>query len=131
MPNYIELLANPVILIISIVAILSYTVLINLIIFYGNDTNKYLSRVQYWKKALAILVASLPLLGLLGTITGLMETFFALSINSSMDLQSLMSAGIADAMFSTQFGLSLAIPGYILLHVLNVKKKHILLTRYS
>lgn len=129
MSHYIELFFNPIILFITLVALFAYTVLIDLIVFSFKTKDIFLERFKYWKKAIGIMIASLPLLGLLGTVVGLIETFVALSANRSLDLQSLMSAGIADAMFSTQYGLSLAIPGYVLIHVLRSKRKRALLTR--
>ena len=129
MSDYYELATNSIILIISATAVFAYMVLINLFIFSHRQKSNFLLRFRYWEKSLNILISSLPLLGLLGTITGLMQTFFALSINRSMDLQSLMSAGIASAMFSTQFGLALAIPGYIFIYRLRAIRKRIRLIK--
>ena len=88
-----------------------------------SKSNHWEARATRWQKPIAILISSLPLFGLLGTITGLMETFFTLSINKNADLQTLMANGISDALFTTQFGLSLAVPAIVLNMFLNQKIK--------
>lgn len=58
-----------------------------------------------------------PLLGLLGTVSGMIMTFEALrnqSVTSGM-----LSAGISKALFTTEFGLLVAIPGVLLGFLLN------------
>jgi len=58
------------------------------------------------------LTASLPLLGLLGTVTGMVDTFTQLGIagmRSGVVAQS-ASAGIGLALTATQYGMALAIP---------------------
>jgi len=60
----------------------------------------------------AVLIAALPLLGLLGTIVGLMDCF--LGIASTGASAELVSGGIADALLTTQLGLVCAIPAWLL-----------------
>ncbi|MGF1532030.1 MAG: MotA/TolQ/ExbB proton channel family protein [Puniceicoccaceae bacterium] len=66
----------------------------------------------------SILVAVCPLLGLLGTVNGMLATFRSLNLdpNSSVSLL-LASDGIARALVTTQIGLLLAIPGTLLLTI--------------
>lgn len=64
-----------------------------------------------WQKALKIMVSAIPLLGLLGTIIGLLDIFFALSNQA----QTSMSDGIAKALFTTQMGMLMTIPAMVLL----------------
>lgn len=61
----------------------------------------------------SVLIGALPLMGLLGTITGL-QTSFTGMMTGGVDSQ-LVTQGIADALFTTQLGLVLAIPGWLLL----------------
>lgn len=61
--------------------------------------------------ALAASVA--PLLGLLGTVTGMIETFKLLTLFGTGDAKSL-SSGISQALITTEFGLIAAIPACIL-----------------
>lgn len=62
-------------------------------------------------------LASLPLLGLLGTIVGLLQTFQEISQGQS-DTLSMLSGGLGMALGSTQLGLILAVPGLLLMHIL-------------
>ncbi len=57
------------------------------------------------------LTASLPLLGLLGTVTGMVDTFGQLGVGGTVAQQA--SAGIGLALTTTQYGMALAIPAVI------------------
>lgn len=61
----------------------------------------------------AIASATAPLLGLLGTVTGMIETFRLINIFGTGDAKSLAS-GISEALVTTEFGLVVAIPALIL-----------------
>lgn len=61
----------------------------------------------------SVLVGALPLMGLLGTIMGLQGSFTGMMTDGA-DSQ-IVSAGIADALFTTQLGLVMAIPGWLCL----------------
>lgn len=58
---------------------------------------------------LAIFAAVSPLLGLLGTVTGMIETFQVITLFGAGDPR-LMSGGISQALITTQLGLAVAIP---------------------
>ena len=66
---------------------------------------------ESWVKPLQILIAALPLLGLLGTIIGLLDTFGALSHNANLSI----SDGIGKALLTTQAGLLMSLPAMIML----------------
>lgn len=59
--------------------------------------------------AIAIIAAVGPLLGLLGTVTGIIETFQSITLFGTGDPR-LMSAGISEALVTTVLGLIIAIP---------------------
>ena len=59
--------------------------------------------------ALATIVAGAPLLGLLGTVTGMIKIFSAIS-SSGTGITEKLSAGIAEALITTEAGLFIAIP---------------------
>lgn len=61
---------------------------------------------------IAIASATAPLLGLLGTVTGMMETFRLITVFGTGDAKSL-SSGISEALITTEFGLVVAIPALI------------------
>lgn len=60
-------------------------------------------------RTLAIFAAIAPLLGLLGTVTGMIETFQAITLFGSGDPR-IMSGGISQALVTTELGLAVAIP---------------------
>ena len=69
---------------------------------------------------IAICAASAPLLGLLGTVTGIIATFKLITVFGSGDVKSL-SGGISEALITTKFGLIVAIPS-LLLHAFLARK---------
>jgi len=64
---------------------------------------------------LSILVTVAPLTGLLGTVVGMIVTFNGLSSSRGSALD-VVAGGISQALITTQTGLIIAIPGYILVH---------------
>ncbi|MFH1499792.1 MAG: MotA/TolQ/ExbB proton channel family protein [Verrucomicrobiota bacterium] len=62
---------------------------------------------------IAVTAAAAPLLGLLGTVTGMMKTFSLITIFGSGDAKSLAS-GISEALVTTELGLMVAIPALIM-----------------
>ncbi len=66
-------------------------------------------KLRWGLPALAIFAAVSPLLGLLGTVTGMIETFQVITLFGAGDPR-LMSGGISQALITTQLGLSVAIP---------------------
>jgi biopolymer transport protein ExbB len=62
-----------------------------------------------------------PLLGLLGTVIGMIEAFQNISELSSQVAPSIIASGIWVAMLTTAFGLIVAIPSYIFYFILESK----------
>lgn len=60
-----------------------------------------------------VLVAVAPLLGLLGTVTGLISTFGSLGESSSSTASEGIAGGIVEALYATQMGLAIAVPGLL------------------
>jgi len=69
-----------------------------------------------------ILVSTAPLTGLLGTVTGMLSTFSGLAVSSGGSTVDLVAGGISEALITTQTGLVLAIPGYVLIHLAKRKR---------
>lgn len=63
--------------------------------------------------ALSVIAATTPLLGLLGTVTGMISTFRRITLFGTGDPQAL-SGGISEALITTKFGLIVAIPTFLL-----------------
>jgi biopolymer transport protein ExbB len=73
---------------------------------------------------LKLVAAIAPMLGLLGTVTGMIKTFQAIALHGSADPK-LMSGGISEALVTTVEGLVTAIP-ILLLHSLLTSKSQAL-----
>jgi biopolymer transport protein ExbB len=54
-----------------------------------------------------------PLVGLLGTVIGMIETFDALQSSAMFSQGNSISGGISKALFTTELGLVVAVPGLI------------------
>ena len=78
---------------------------------------KEIPRLERFLPTLAVLGAVAPLLGLLGTVTGMINTFDIMSLFGNTDAK-LMSGGISEALITTQLGLAVAIPILLLHHFL-------------
>ena len=60
-----------------------------------------------------IITAVAPLAGLLGTVSGMIETFASLQDMALFTQSGGIAGGISQALFSTQMGLAVAIPGLL------------------
>ena len=85
-------------------------------------TQPRLERGLSW---IAIAAATAPLLGLLGTVTGMIHTFKLINVFGTGDAKSL-SSGISEALVTTEFGLVVAIPALIMHALLSRKISGIL-----
>jgi len=70
--------------------------------------------LEKWQGSIKVIAAVAPLLGLLGTVTGMIETFQAITLFGTGDPK-LMAGGISQALVTTVIGLVVAIP-LVLLH---------------
>jgi len=77
-------------------------------------------RLERWLGAIAITASVSPLLGLLGTVSGMITTFKAMSLFGAGDA-SAVSGGIGEALINTELGLVVAIPA-LLAHALMSRK---------
>lgn len=73
-------------------------------------------KLEYWLGAIAITAAVSPLLGLLGTVSGMIKTFKMMTLFGAGD-PAVVSGGISEALITTELGLVVAIPA-LLLHAL-------------
>ena len=135
---------GPVILILFIVAIIMITLLVERLIFFIKDlkslsydrvseVEKYTSENKWIKNKIKLknisivnsessknllmiqgLIALCPLLGLLGTVTGMIEVFDIMAITGTGNARA-MASGIARATLPTMTGLFISIVGLFLL----------------
>lgn len=76
---------------------------------------------------ISVTAAAAPLLGLLGTVTGIIKTFKLITVYGAGDAKSL-SSGISEALITTEIGLIVAIPSLMLYAFLSRKSAGILST---
>jgi biopolymer transport protein ExbB len=76
-------------------------------------------RVQF----LNTLVATAPLMGLLGTVIGMLATFAAIASGGGAETTAMVAAGISEALITTQTGLFVALPGIFLILLIR-RRKH-------
>ena len=67
------------------------------------------------------LITTAPLLGLLGTVMGMLITFKGLSIGGGK-LIDVVASGISEALITTEMGLLIAVPGYFLTYLIKRRK---------
>jgi len=70
---------------------------------------KEVPRLERYLPVLNILAAIAPLLGLLGTVTGMISTFHVITLYGTGDPR-MMAGGISEALVTTMLGLAVAIP---------------------
>jgi len=87
----------------------------------GNEQIQYL---EQYLGALMIIIGVEPMLGFLGTIVGLIQAFMAWEHLGTNITVSALAAGIYQAMITTAAGLIVAIPAYILYHLIVGKIKN-------
>lgn len=76
------------------------------------------SRLERRTGFLAMLGNVGTLLGLLGTIVGLIRAFASVGAASAIEKANLLSQGVSEAMFTTAYGLIMAVPAIVMFSVL-------------
>jgi len=82
------------------------------------------SRLPFFERRLVYLntlVATAPLLGLLGTVMGMLMTFKGLSVGGGK-LVDVVASGISEALITTEMGLLIAVPGYFMAYAIKRRK---------
>lgn len=74
--------------------------------------------INRFKTAISVFAAVAPLLGLLGTVTGMIATFDIITLHGTGDPK-LLSGGISEALVTTELGLIVAIPTLLLGNLLS------------
>ena len=72
-----------------------------------------LPRLEHNLAVIATLARVAPLLGLLGTVTGMIQTFYIIQTNAPFIQPSLLAKGIWESLLTTAFGLVVAIPCHV------------------
>lgn len=80
---------------------------------------EYDKEMRKYGVLIKIIVMIAPLLGLLGTVSGMIETFDSLASMALFTQSGGIAGGISQALFTTQMGLAVAIPGVLIQSTLN------------
>lgn len=81
-------------------------------------------RLQRFGTPIQVIAAVAPLLGLLGTVTGMIATFEVIT-NVGTGNPKLLSGGISEALVTTQLGLIVAIPALLLGNLLGARAERV------
>lgn len=93
-------------------------------IFFEVAVRRQLRNLYRHLPAIMTLAAAAPLLGLLGTVSGMVETFRVMALYGTGNAQA-MASGIREALLTTQAGLLVAIPGLVAGRILGKKVRAI------
>ena len=126
-------------IIIGILGVMSFFVLwytIERIIFYSRvDINRY-KNIEKLDEALTknlttlyIIYSNAPYIGLLGTVAGIMITFYEMGMAGGIDTNSI-TIGLSLALKATAFGLLVAIPTLMIYNGF-VRKVDVMINRYK
>ncbi len=81
----------------------------------------YQREIKQYSKVVKTIVVVAPLAGLLGTVIGMIETFDSLASAALFSQTGGIAGGISQALFTTQFGLVVAVPGLVIGRLLDRK----------
>lgn len=131
--------SNIDLLIIIILGFMSFLVVwftIERILFYLKVNAKNYSSYEKYEEdltknltALYIIYSNAPYVGLLGTVAGIMITFYDMGMSGGIDTKSIM-IGLSLALKATAFGLVVAIPTLMIYNGF-IRKVDVLLNRYK
>ena len=83
----------------------------------------YMMAVGMYSTLVKTIVVLAPLVGLLGTVIGMIETFDALQSSAMFSQGNSISGGISKALFTTELGLVVAVPGLIFGKILDKQEE--------
>lgn len=85
-----------------------------------------LPNIQKRVAVMAVLANIATLLGLLGTIFGLIAAFTSVAAATAAERQEALAAGISQAMYTTAFGISVAVPLLFFHHLLSKRVEQVM-----
>jgi biopolymer transport protein ExbB len=89
---------------------------------YGEVLSSYLADIDTKRSYLLTLITTAPLMGLLGTVMGMLTTFSGLAISTGGSTVDQIAAGISEALITTQTGLIIAIPAYVMATIIQKRR---------
>ena len=131
-----EYIDHIIFLILGIMSFLVVWFSVERILFYAKlDIAKYATKEELEESlsknltTLYIIYSNAPYIGLLGTVVGIMITFYDMGVSGGLDAKSIM-IGLSTALKATALGLLVAIPTLILYNVF-LRKVDMYLNRYQ
>ncbi|MEM9101834.1 MAG: MotA/TolQ/ExbB proton channel family protein [Pseudomonadota bacterium] len=97
-----------------VILLLAFFIFQRLLIAFFLKEEQAQQQYKAWLPSLNLCICALPLLGLLGTIKGLLKAFYGMSLGETIDPTSHLTIGIASALWTTQIGLITAVPAWLL-----------------
>lgn len=91
----------------------------------NEEFSRVKAQLSKHKRLVRSLVAVAPLLGLLGTVDGMIETFDSLADMELFSQSGGIAGGISKALFTTQMGLAISIPGLLMGRMLERRELNI------
>ncbi len=77
-------------------------------------------------KPLAVMADVAPLLGLMGTVTGMIKAFDVVAKSNALGRTELLAEGISEALLTTAFGMAVAVPAVIAYHIFRSRAENLL-----
>jgi len=93
--------------------------------YLDSEFFRYETEIMRFSLIINAVVIIAPLLGLLGTVSGMIETFNSLAEMALFSQSGGIAGGISQALFTTQMGLVVAIPGLLIKTMLDRKQRRI------
>ena len=84
------------------------------------------ARESFWRQRAAIgpMIAAAPLLGLLGTVSGMEKTFGSMAAVAGEKSMEGLAGGISEVLVATESGLTVAIPAMLLVYLAHREVRH-------
>ena len=92
---------------------------------FSRAANQELQRMQQGLPTLDTCITAAPLLGLLGTVTGMMSTFGALGGGDIGAATAKITGGVAEALIATMCGIAIAVTGLMPFNILNARVEEV------
>ena len=83
------------------------------------------SLIERRTQFVSTLVSAAPLMGLLGTVMGMLQTFLGISTSGGSETAGVVAAGISEALVTTQTGLTIALPGLFVVMLIHRQRQQL------
>jgi biopolymer transport protein ExbB len=110
---------GPVIVVIMALSVVLYWQCFDLLVSVSRSRPREDRQEEFARRRVTIgaMIAAAPLLGLLGTVSGMARTFESLAENAGQKSMENLAGGISEVLVSTESGLAVAIPALLLVYL--------------